>query len=596
MLTSIRSHWCVDVAAANPDTQVSLCGWVARRRDHGGVLFFDLRDRSGLVQIVCDPACGEAFKRAEELRSEYVVRVCGTIRLRTADTVNEAMVTGRVEVVIDELFVLNTAKTLPLQIDEHQQVGEEHRLKYRYLDLRRQELQENIALRSLLLRCARDFLIDAQCLEIETPVLTRPTPEGARDFLVPSRLQPGNLFALPQSPQLFKQLLMVSGFDRYFQIAKCFRDEDLRADRQPEFTQIDIELSFVSESDVMDLAEALISAVYRQLTGGDLPPFPRLDYRRAIAEFGTDKPDLRNPLRLVDISDLLTDVQFRVFREPAVTPGHRIVVLRLPSATDLSRSEIDRLTAWIVEMGASGLAWIRVVDIGAGISGLQSPILKFLPEQVVIPVLQRCGAASGDILFFGAGLEKLVNTTMSALMARLAEQRGLLASGWRPLWLVDFPAFERNAAGGIDAVHHPFTAPECTVDVLRKNPLAASSRAYDLVINGHEVGGGSVRISDAEMQYAVFEILGFSRAEARQRFGFLLDALGYGCPPHGGIAFGVDRLTMLFGGASAIRDVIAFPKTQSGSCPLTGAPAPAAATQLAELGIVYRKRKQVGAK
>ena len=580
----MRSHYCGELTADMIGEEVTLCGWVHRRRDHGGVIFIDLRDREGLAQVVYDPDRAEPFAVAETLRNEYVVRVTGRVRRRPEGTLNPNLPTGEVEVLGHTLELLNRARTPPFQLDD-ENVQDDIRLRYRYVDLRREAMQENIKLRSRVTRAIRDYLDGSGFLDIETPVLTRATPEGARDYLVPSRTQRGGFFALPQSPQLFKQLLMMSGMDRYYQIVRCFRDEDLRADRQPEFTQLDMEMSFVDEEDVIGLVEDMIRTLFRQVNGIELAdPFPRMTYHEAMQRYGTDRPDLRNPLELVEVGDLMKQVEFKVFSGPANQAHGRVAALRLPGGNALTRKEIDDYTAYVGKYGARGLAYIKVNDMEKGDAGLQSPILKFLPEETVQAVLQRTGAQTGDMVFFGADKARTVNDSLGALRAALAEDLGLLQGDWAPLWVVDFPLFEYNdAEQRWDSLHHPFTAPAQTG---QDTDLHESlSRAYDLVLNGMELGGGSIRIHDPEMQLKVLELLGIDEEQAREKFGFLIDALSYGCPPHGGIALGLDRIVMIMAGAKGIRDVIAFPKTQTASCLLTSAPAAASAEQLQELGV-----------
>jgi aspartyl-tRNA synthetase len=585
----MRSHYCGALGTANIDETVTLCGWVDRRRDHGGVIFLDLRDREGIVQVVFDPDTEEHFRRADRVRSEYVLKVSGRVRARTAATVNPSMATGVIEVLGKELEILNTSATPPFQLDEYTAVGEEVRLHYRYMDLRRREMQERLITRSRITSAVRSFLDREGFLDIETPILTRATPEGARDYLVPSRTHPGHFFALPQSPQLFKQLLMMSGFDRYYQIARCFRDEDLRADRQPEFTQIDIETAFLEEGEIMAVTERMVRELFLNVLGVDLPEFPHLRYAEAMERFGSDRPDLRIPLELVSVDDLMQRVEFKVFRGPADDPRGRVAALRVPGGATISRKEIDDYTRYVSLHGARGLAWIKVNDIGAGVAGLQSPILKFMPEEVVGQMMLRLGAADGDIIFFGADRARVVNESLGALRIRVAEDLGLVGSGWAPLWVVDFPMFEEDSDGEWSPLHHPFTAPACSAQLLRDDPGAALSRAYDMVLNGCELGGGSIRIHQREMQEAVFRILRIDEQEAAEKFGFLLKALEYGAPPHGGLAFGLDRLVMLMTGAQSIRDVIAFPKTQSAHCVMTDAPGEVTAQQLRELNIRLRQ-------
>lgn len=586
----MRTHYCGSLRASHIDETVTLCGWVDRRRDHGGVIFLDMRDREGVVQVVFDPDTEEHFKRADRVRSEYVLKITGRVRARSDATVNEAMATGQIEVLGKALEILSVAETPPFPLDAHASVGEDVRLKYRYMDLRRPEMQRNLIMRSRISHTVRTFLESEGFLDIETPVLTRATPEGARDYLVPSRTHQGEFFALPQSPQLFKQLLMVSGFDRYYQIARCFRDEDLRADRQPEFTQIDIETAFLDEEAIMAIAERMVRSLLVEHCQVELPPFPRMTWHEAMERYGSDKPDLRVDLELVSIDDLMQQVDFKVFRGPADDPGGRVAALKVPGGAVISRKEIDDYTKFVGIYGAKGLAWIKVNDLSAGTEGLQSPILKFMSDDVVTQLMGRLNARDGDIIFFGADKRSVVNEALGALRLKVADQLGLVAPGWAPLWVVDFPLFEETSDGGLTPLHHPFTAPACSVEALRENPAAALSRAYDMVLNGSEVGGGSIRIFDPIMQQAVFDILGIDSVEAQEKFGFLLSALKYGAPPHGGIAFGLDRLVMLMVGGQSIRDVIAFPKTQSAQCVMTDAPGVVSEAQLKELNIRLRKR------
>ncbi len=590
----MRSHYCGALRTKHIGETVTLCGWVDRRRDHGGVIFLDLRDREGIVQVVFDPDTDEHFQRADRVRPEYVLCITGRVRARGEGTVNPAMATGEIEVLGKELEILNSAATPPFQMDEYTAVGEEVRLQYRYMDLRRQEMQQRLMLRSKITSAVRAFLDAEGFLDIETPILTRATPEGARDYLVPSRTHPGQFFALPQSPQLFKQLLMVSGFDRYYQIARCFRDEDLRADRQPEFTQIDIEASFVDERDIMGITENMIRELFRSVLNVELPPFPRMSYAAAMERFGSDKPDLRIPLELVSVDDLMQQVDFKVFRGPADDPEGRVAALKIPGGATISRKEIDDYTSYVSIFGARGLAWIKVNDINAGVQGLQSPILKFMPEEIVGQMMERLEAADGDIIFFGADKARVANEALGALRVKVAEDIGLVAEGWSPLWVVDFPMFEDDGKGGWAPLHHPFTTAACHHEELAADPGAALSRAYDMVLNGCEIGGGSIRIHDRAMQETVFRLLGIDEQEAEEKFGFLLKALQYGAPPHGGLAFGLDRLVMLMVDAQSIRDVIAFPKTQTAHCVMTDAPGDVSAQQLRDLNIRLRQTREQG--
>jgi len=586
-----RSNYCGLVTSKHIDQEVTLCGWVDRRRDHGGVIFVDLRDREGIVQVVFDPDAGEFFEQADKVRSEYVLKVTGVVRARSAATVNSNMATGEIEVYGTAMEILNSAVTPPFQLDEHVTVGEDVRLKYRYMDLRRTEMQNSLRFRSKITSSIRNYLVDAGFLDIETPIMTRATPEGARDYLIPSRTHPGQFFAMPQSPQLFKQLLMVAGFDRYYQIAKCFRDEDLRADRQPEFTQIDIEASFIDEEDIMSITETMIRGIFSEHMGVDFESFPRMTYADAMDKYGSDKPDLRIPLELVEIKDLLKDIEFKVFAGPANDPSCRVTALKVPGGAEISRKQIDDYTKFVSIYGAKGLAWIKVNAIETGIEGLQSPIIKFLGDDVTMNIMQRLDAKNGDIVFFGADKSQVVSEALGALRCKVAADLNLYTCEWAPMWVVDFPMFETTDCGALTPLHHPFTAPSCSREELEANPAAALSRAYDMVLNGCELGGGSIRIHDQNMQQTVFQVLGISADEQREKFGFLLDALKYGAPPHGGLAFGLDRLIMLMVGADSIRDVIAFPKTQSAACLLTDAPGTVDNAQLRELNIRLRSKE-----
>jgi aspartyl-tRNA synthetase len=587
----MRSHYCGQLDTTHLDQEVELYGWVRRRRDHGGVIFIDLRDREGIAQIVFDPDREEAFASADMVRNEYVLRISGRVRKRPEGTINPDMSTGEVEVLGHSIEILNKAKTPPFQLDD-EHVHDDIRLRYRYVDLRRPQMQKNIRLRARVSRLMHNFLDENGFLEIETPMLTKATPEGARDYLVPSRTHPGEFFALPQSPQLFKQLLMMSGMDRYYQIVRCFRDEDLRADRQPEFTQLDIETSFMSEDEITGLTEDLMRSLFKQVLDVDLPsPFPRMTYAEGMHRFGSDRPDLRNPLELVDLSDVMKEVEFKVFSGPANMANGRVAALRLPRGNELTRKEIDDLTSFVGQYGARGLAYIKVNDVANGREGLQSPILKFLPDDVVQTIVLRTKADTGDLIFFGADKTATVNQALGALRDKLGRDRDLLQGEWAPLWVIDFPMFDHNEGENRwDALHHPFTAPQNdSIDELKAKPRESLSRAYDMVMNGMELGGGSIRIHKPDMQMAVLALLGIGEEEANEKFGFLIEALDYGCPPHGGIAFGLDRIVMLMAGASSIRDVIAFPKTQSASCLLTAAPSQASSKQLKELGIRLAK-------
>ena len=585
----MRSHYCGQVNEQLIGQEVTVAGWVHRRRDHGGVIFVDLRDCEGLLQIVFDPQAAAVFAEAERMRSEFVVRVRGRVRARPSGTVNPHLATGRVELVASELELLNRSEPLPFQLDE--QVNEEVRLRYRYLDLRREVMSQRLRLRHRLTRSMRSYLDGHGFVDLETPMLTKATPEGARDYLVPSRTHPGKFFALPQSPQIFKQLLMIAGFDRYYQIARCFRDEDLRADRQPEFTQLDVETSFLSQGEIMVLMEGLVRHFFREVLGAQLPePFPRLSYAEAMRRYGSDKPDLRNPLELVDVADLVRDCDFKVFAGPAKDTQGRVTALRVPDGGSMPRSQIDEYTAFVTRYGAKGLAYIKVNALARGREGLQSPIIKFLSEAALGGILERTRAGDNDVIFFGADSAKVVSDALGALRLKLGQDLKLVAEGWQPLWVVEFPMFEWDTdERRWVAMHHPFTAPvNDDAAALRATPAAALAKAYDLVLNGSEIGGGSVRIHRQEMQSTVFELLGIGAEEAQRKFGFLLDALKFGAPPHGGIAFGLDRLAMLMAGADSIREVIAFPKTQTAADPLTDAPTEVSEAQLRELHVRVR--------
>ena len=587
-----RTTYCGLVTPANLDQEVTLYGWVDRRRDHGGVIFLDLRDREGIVQVVFDPDAGDFFEQADRVRSEYVLQVTGKVRARSEATVNPNMATGEIEVYGTQLDILNSAATPPFQMDEHITVGEDVRLKHRYMDLRRTEMQNSLRFRSKITNSIRNYLDELGFLDIETPIMTRATPEGARDYLIPSRTHPGQFFAMPQSPQLFKQLLMVAGFDRYYQIAKCFRDEDLRADRQPEFTQIDIEASFIDEEEIMSITETMISNIFAEHKDVKFDKFPRMTYADAMHRYGSDKPDLRIPLELVEIKDLLKDIDFKVFAGPANDPACRVTALKVPGGSEISRKKIDDYTKFVSIYGAKGLAWIKVNAIESGVEGLQSPIIKFLGDEVTMNIMQRLDAKNGDIVFFGADKSNVVSEALGALRCKIGEDLNLYTCDWAPMWVVDFPMFETTDSGALTPLHHPFTVPSCDAQTLKDNPKEALSRAYAMVLNGVELGGGSNRIHDQKMQEVVFDVLGIGEAEQQEKFGFLLDALQYGAPPHGGLAFGLDRLIMLMVGADSIRDVIAFPKTQSAACLMTDAPGTVEAAQLRDLNIRLRNKEK----
>ena len=584
----MRTHKCGEINTKQLDQTVTICGWVHRRRDHGGVIFIDLRDRAGLVQVVFDPDVPEMFAVAEHVRSEYVLQITGLVRYRPEGTINKNMHSGEIEILAKGIEVLNESETPPFPIESDIEVNEELRLRYRYLDLRKTVMQEKMRVRRDVTRVLRNYLDDNDFFEIETPYLTKATPEGARDYIVPSRTHENSFFALPQSPQLYKQMLMIAGFDRYYQVVRCFRDEDLRADRQPEFTQLDIETSFMTENQIMNIMEEMIRQLFAKVINVELDAvFPRMTYAESMSRFGVDRPDLRIPLELVDIGDFMKDVEFKVFSSAANDEKSRVVAMRVPNGDELlSRKNIDDLTKFVSIYGAKGLAYVKVNDINAGVEGLQSPIVKLATADVWANVLAKTNAQNGDLLFFGADKTNVVNEAMGALRIKLGHDLNLIQGDWKPVWVIDFPMFDwDDKAGRFTAIHHPFTAPSCSAEKLKANPAAALSQAYDLVLNGTEVGGGSIRINRTAMQQTVFEILGIGEEEAREKFGFLLDALKYGAPPHGGLAFGLDRLVMLMTGSSSIREVIAFPKTQSAACPLVSAPAVVTDEQLKELGI-----------
>ncbi len=590
----MRTLYCGDVRSAHIDQTITINGWVHRRRDHGGVIFLDVRDREGLVQVVFDQDDPEQFAIADRVRSEYVIEIEGRVRARSENTVNKEMATGEIEIYGLKINVVNSAKTPPFPLDEYSDVGEDVRLKFRYMDLRRPEMQQKLMLRSKITGAIRRYLEDQGFLDIETPILTKATPEGARDYLVPSRTHEHSFFALPQSPQLFKQLLMVSGFDRYYQIAKCFRDEDLRADRQPEFTQIDIETSFMNEDEIMSITEGMIKQLFKNVLDVDLGEMPHMPFSEAIEKYGVDKPDMRIPLEMVTVSDLMGEVEFKVFSGPAKDPKGRVAAMKVPSGNDkLTRKQIDDYTKFVGIYGAKGLAYIKVNDKSNLEEGLQSPIVKFLPVDVRAAILERVGAENGDLIFFGADKAKIVNESLGALRNKLGEDLNLYTCEWAPLWVVDFPMFEENGDGELTALHHPFTAPSCSPEELKANPEAALSRAYDMILNGVELGGGSIRIHEESMQQTVFEVLGIGPEEQEEKFGFLLGALRYGAPTHGGLAFGLDRLVMLMTGAQSIREVIAFPKTQTAACVMTDAPGEATEEALKDLHIRLRQKPKV---
>ena len=582
-----RTHKCSEVTSELIGEEIYVSGWIHRRRDHGGVIFFDLRDEGGLVQVVYNPDSRDTFSLAESCRNEYVILSKGIVRERPEGTVNESLVTGRVEIIASELEILNASLPMPFQLDEHTSVGEETRLKYRFLDLRRSDMQENLRLRSRVSGSLRNFLNAQEFIEIETPLLTKATPEGARDYLVPSRTFPGSFFALPQSPQLFKQTLMASGFEKYYQFAKCFRDEDLRADRQPEFTQLDIEMSFVNSEEVISLVTEMVKKVFAETLSVDLGDFPRISYAEAIEKYGIDKPDLRNPIELLEVKDLFKSCDFKVFSEPANDPESRIAAMKVQNGKTLTRKQIDDYTDFVGNYGAKGLAYIRVEDPEKGREGLNSPIIKFIDDEILENLLSTLKIEEGDIIFFGAGKRNIVNDSLSALRDLVARDLDLLTCEWAPCWVVDFPMFENNKSGELTPLHHPFTAPICGIEELKDSPLEALTDAYDLVLNGTELGGGSVRIHDKGMQQAVLSLLKIDKEEAEEKFGFLISALEHGCPPHAGLAIGFDRMIMLMTGSESIRDVIAFPKTQTASCLLTDAPGEAAKDQLEELHIRF---------
>ncbi|MCH9842855.1 MAG: aspartate--tRNA ligase [Gammaproteobacteria bacterium] len=587
----MRTIYCGALNHSHIDQEITICGWVHRRRDHGGVIFIDLRDREGIVQVVFDPDSKEYFDTADLVRSEYVLKITGIVRARSTDTVNSEMPTGHIEVYGLALEILNRSETPPFPLDEYIKVGEDVRLKYRYMDLRRPEMLKNLIFRSKVTALMRAHLDKKDFIDIETPILTRATPEGARDYLVPSRTHEGKFFALPQSPQLFKQLLMIAGVEKYYQIAKCFRDEDLRADRQPEFTQVDIEGSFISEDQIIEVSEEMIRNIFSELLDVDLGSFPRISYKDAMNRYGSDKPDLRIPLELIEIKDLMVDVDFKVFSGPAKDNEGRVAAICVPNGNSISRKKIDDYTNFVSIYGAKGLAYIKVNDKNNLEEGLQSPIVKFLPHDIRQKILQRTGAKNGDLIFFGADKYKIVSNALGALRIKLGEDLNLYTSGWAPLWVVDFPMFEKTDDGEWTPLHHPFTQPACNPSELKNDPGSALSLAYDMVINGTELGGGSIRIDNLKMQKTVFEVLGISNTQAKEKFGFLLEALSYGCPPHGGLAFGLDRLVMLMTGNNSIRDVIAFPKTQTAACVLTDAPGCVDKKQLREMSIDLRKKK-----
>ena len=581
----MKSHYCGEITSKNLKEDVTICGWIHRRRDHGGVIFLDVRDIKGICQAVVNPDQKDSFKLAESIRNEFVVQITGKVRKRLEGTVNKTMHTGEIEIEVNIINILSKANTPVFPIDEYQEVNEDVRLKNRVLDLRRPEMNERIITRSKITSLIRNFLDDNDFNEIETPILTKATPEGARDYILPSRVQPGSFYALPQSPQLFKQLLMIGGLNKYYQIARCFRDEDLRADRQPEFTQIDIEASFLDEGEIMKVSEEMIKKVINKFCGDKLSKFAVLDWQDAMDRYGCDKPDLRIPLELIEISDLVKDEEFKVFSDPAKKKNSRVVALKVPKGNSMSRGQIDEYTKFVSKLGAKGLAYIKVNDVNDIENGIQSPILKFLNVETVTKILKKLDIQTDDLIFFGAGSESIVNLSMSSLIKKLGEDLSLYTEKWAPCWIVNFPMFETNSDGDLTPLHHPFTLPKCSSKEIKNDPVNATAYAYDVVLNGYEIGGGSLRIYDKSMQETIFEILKISKEEADKKFGFLLKALSSGCPPHGGIAFGLDRIVMLVTNTNNIRDVIAFPKTQSAACLLTDAPSTVEKAQLDELKI-----------
>ena len=588
----MRSHYCGEITSKNLDQEITICGWIHKRRDHGGVIFIDVRDIKGICQAVINPDNAESFKIAETLRNEFVVKISGTIRARLEGTVNKNMTTGEVELEANNISILSKAVTPVFPLDDYQEVNEDVRLKNRVLDLRRPEMNQRIVVRSKISSLIRNYLDANDFHEIETPILTRATPEGARDFILPSRVQSGKFFALPQSPQLFKQLLMMGGLDKYYQIARCFRDEDLRADRQPEFTQIDIEASFINQSYIMDIGEGMIKALIQEFCKDELDSFPIINWHDSMRDYGCDKPDLRIPLKLIEISELVKDEEFKVFAEPAKDINSRVVALKIPGGNSLSRSQIDDYTNFVTKLGAKGLAYIKVNDKSDIENGLQSPILKFLKNETISSLISDLDLENDDLLFFGAGKKSVVNLSMSSLIKKIGEDLSLYQMKWAPCWVVNFPMFERNTDGDLTSLHHPFTLPDCSSSELKASPEKSLAHAYDVVLNGYEIGGGSLRVFDTEMQKTIFEILKITKEEAENKFGFLLKALSSGCPPHGGIAFGLDRIVMLITDTTNIRDVIAFPKTQSATCLLTDAPSNVDKSQLDELKILSTHKEE----
>ena len=588
----MKSHYCGEITSSNLKEEVTICGWIHRRRDHGGVIFLDVRDIKGICQVVVNPDNEESFKLAESIRNEFVVQISGVVRKRLEGTVNENMHTGEIEIEVKNITILSKADTPVFPIDEYQEVNEDVRLKNRVLDLRRPEMNERIITRSKISSLIRNYLDKNNFHEIETPILTKATPEGARDFILPSRVQPGSFYALPQSPQLFKQLLMMGGFDKYYQIARCFRDEDLRADRQPEFTQIDIEASFVDQDEIMKVSEKMIKNIIKEFCDDSLEKFEVIDWHDAIDRYGCDKPDLRIPLQLVEIADLVVDEEFKVFSEPAKKEGSRVVALKVPNGNSLTRGQIDDYTKFVSKLGAKGLAYIKINDVKDLENGIQSPILKFLNNETISKIIETLEVNTDDIIFFGAGTEATVNLSMSSLIKKIGEDLNLYISKWAPCWVVNFPMFEINKEGSLTPLHHPFTLPKCSKKDILDNPDKAIAHAYDVVLNGYEIGGGSLRIYDKSMQETIFSILNISKEEADNKFGFLLKALSTGCPPHGGIAFGLDRIVMLVTDTTNIRDVIAFPKTQSAACLLTDAPSKVEKEQLDELKITSTHKEE----